>query len=165
MPCRFTVQIGTVAKAGAHPVLSLSGVTVAEADFPAAAADHDGGKSLSVDLPAGPSRVTLDNTGPDWFIPRFMVTHYAPPVAVLAKGSRRTVRFWAYNRDRTGAVPSPATLLLPGLAPGAYTVHLWDTWAGHPLPPLTATVQNGALTVLLPPFSRDIAGSVTLTAP
>jgi len=161
-PCQFQVSIGTVAKAGAHPTLTLNGKPAAEADFPASDADHDAGKTLSIDLPAGPNQVTLDNTGTDWFIvQRFVVTHYAPPVAVLAKGSRRTAQFWAYNRDRTGASPASATLRLPGLAPGAYTVHLWDTWTGQSLAPVSATVQNDALTVPLPPVTRDIAGSVT----
>lgn len=160
-PCRFVVSVGTVAKAGAHPVLSVNGTRSAEADFPAADADHDAGRTLIADLPAGPSAVTLDNTGPDWFMPRFTVTRYAPPVAVLAKGSRRAAEFWAYNRTRTGAAPAAATLTLPGLAPGAYTVLLWDTWAGHALPPVSATVQNGQLTVPLPPVARDIAGIVT----
>jgi hypothetical protein len=161
-PCQFSVQIGTVAKSGAHPVLSLNSKVVAEADLPASDADHDAGKTLSIELPAGPNTVTLDNTGADWFVvQRFVVTHYAPPIAVLAKGSRHTALFWAYNRDRTGASPADATLRLPGLAPGAYTVHLWDTWTGRALAPVSATVQNGSLTVPLPTITRDIAGSVT----
>ncbi len=160
-PCRFSVQIGTVSKVGAHPVLALDGKTVAEADFAASDANHDAEKTLSVDLPAGPNQVTLDNTGVDWFtVQRFVVTHYAPPVAVLALGSAHAARFWAYNRDRTSASTAEATLHLPGLAPGAYTVHLWDTWTGRPLTPVSAAVQNGSLTVPLPPVTRDIAGSV-----
>jgi hypothetical protein len=161
-PCQFLVHVGTVAKAGAHPVLSVNGKAAAEADFPAANADHAGGQTLTANLPAGPSRVTLDNTGPDWFIPGFTVTRYAPPVGILAKGSAHAAEFWAYNRDRTGASPAGATLTLPGFAPGVYTVRFWDTWAGHALPPVSATVKNGTLTVLLPPVTRDIAGVVTL---
>lgn len=165
-PCQFQVRIGTVAKSGAHPVLMLGGIAVAEADFPAADADHDAGQTLSADLPAGPSQITLDNTGPDWFVvSRFVVTRYAPPVAVLAQGSSHAAWFWAYNRDRTGAAPTPATLHLPGLAPGAYTVHLWDTWANAPLPPVSAAVHQGILTVVLPAVSRDIAGSVSPKSP
>ena len=162
---RFLVQIGTVAKSGAHPVLSVNGKVAAEADFPASGTDHDAGQTLSADLPTGPSTVTLDNTGPDWFIPRFTVTHYAPAVGVLAKGSRRAAEFWAYNRTRTGASPAVATVSLPGLAPGVYTVSLWDTWAGQPLPAVSATVHNGMLTVPLPAITRDIAGVVTPKAP
>ncbi len=161
VPSQFMVNIGTVAKSGAHPVLGVNGKTVAEADLPASAADHDSGRTLTADLPAGPSTVTLDNTGPDWFMPRFTVTHYAPPVAVLAKGNLHAAEFWVYNRTRTGASPATAVLTLPGLAPGTYTVSLWDTWAGQPLPPVSATVQNGTLTVPLPSITRDIAGVVT----
>ena len=162
--CRFEVAIGTVAKSGAHPVLMLNGKNVGEADFPAADADHNAGKTLSVALPAGASSVSLDNTGPDWFIVQhFIVTQYAPPVGVLARGNAQTVVFWAYNRTRAGAPPATATVRLPGLVPGTYTVHLWDTWAGQSLPPVSATVQSGILTVPLPPIARDLAGSVTLT--
>ena len=159
-PCQFLVSVGTVAKAGAHPVLSVNGKVVAGLEFPAAAADHDGGQTLTADLPVGPSTVTLDNPGPDWFVPRFTVTHYAPPVGVLAKGGRHAAEFWAYNRDRTGASPATATLSLPGLAPGTYTVHLWDTWAGFALPSQSAVVRGGRLTVALPALAHDIAGVV-----
>lgn len=161
-PCQFQVAFSAVAKAGAHPLLSVSGKMIAEADFPASDADHGSGQTLTAGLPAGRSRVTLDNTGPDWFIPRFTITRYAPPVAILAKGGPRAAEFWAYNRDRTGASPASATLILSGLAPGTYTVSLWDTWAGHSLPPMTAIVHNGLLTVPLPLVARDIAGVVTL---
>ena len=160
-PCQFQVLIGTVAKAGAHPVLSVIGKKAVEFEFPAAAADHDGGQTLTLDLSAGPNTVTLDNTGPDWFIPRFVVTRYAPPVGILVKGGPHAAEFWAYNRDRTGASPVTATLTLPGLAPGVYTVHLWDTWAGHALPSKTAAVRGGKLTVALPALTRDLAGLVT----
>lgn len=161
VPCQFQVALGTVAKAGAHPVLSVGGKVVAELDLPASSADHEAGQTLTAPLPAGPSTVVLDNTGPDWFIPRFTVTHYAPAVTALAKGSRHTLEFWAYNRDRTGNSSATATLGLPGLAPGTYTVHLWDTWAGHALPTATATVHGGTLKVTLPAVTRDIAGLVS----
>lgn len=161
VPSQFQVAVATVARNGAHPILGVGGRTAAEADFPAAAAEHDGGRTLTADLPVGQSTVTLDNTGPDWFRPRITVTHYAPPVAVLAKGSLHAAEFWAYNRTRTDAPPATATLTLPGLAPGAYTVTLWDTWAGKALPPVFATVHNGLLTVPLPPVTRDIAGVVS----
>ena len=163
-PCQFEVQIGTVAKAGAHPTLTAGGKIVAEADFPAAGADHDAGQTLSADLPAGPNQIALDNTGSDWFVvQRFAVTHYAPPVAVLSKGNSHAAWFWAYNRDRTGASPATATVRLPGFAPGAYTVRLWDTAAGQPLAPVSATVHQGVLTVRLPVVTHDIAGSISPT--
>lgn len=161
-PSQFRLAVSTVSKVGAHPTLSVDGTLVTEADFQAAPNNHDVNQTLTADLTAGTHQVAINNTGLDWFTVRQLtVTHYAPPVAVLAKGSAHAAEFWAYSRDRTGAGPADATLTLPGLAPGAYTVALWDTWAGHALPPVSATVQNGTLTVPLPRVTRDIAGVVT----
>ncbi len=162
--CRFRVDIGTVAKAGAHPVLTVDGVQAAAIDFPASGADHDAGRSLSAELTAGPHRVALSNAGTDWFVAtRLTVTRYAPPVAVLAKGDGRRVVFWAYSRDRAGASPTAgATLLLNGLAPGAYTAHLWDTWQGRALPAAPVTRRGSRWEVALPAaaLARDVAGVV-----
>lgn len=162
-PCRFQMDIGAVAKAGAHPVLTLDGKPGAEADFPASDADHAAGQALSVDLPAGPHRVALFNTGPDWFVVhRLTVTRYAPPVAALAKGDAHHAVFWAYARDRSGTTPAKATLVLPGLAPGRYTVRLWDPWLGREIAPVQAVTRAGHVEVALPSFARDLAGVVTL---
>ena len=52
----------------------------------------------------------------------------------------------------------PATLRLPGLAPGHYRIALWDTQKGIPVGSLTApSLGNGMLSTRLPPFSGDIA--------
>jgi mannan endo-1,4-beta-mannosidase len=54
--------------------------------------------------------------------------------------------------------PRPATLRLPGLAPGHYRARLWDTRAGQPTGELVAASQgNGILAARLPPFAGDIA--------
>lgn len=160
-PCQFRLSLGTIAKAGAHPVLTLDSKPGAEADFPASAADHEANQTLTVDLPAGPHEVALSNTGQDWFVvQRLTVTHYAPPIAVLAKGNSHRLFFWAYNRDRSGASPAKATLLLTGLTPGRYTVRLWDTWQGREFEPVKAMAQAGHMEIALPDFTRDIAGEV-----
>jgi len=160
-PCQFRLAIGSVAKAGAHPVLTLDGKPGAEADFPAANADHDAGQTLSLDLAAGPHRVALFNTGQDWFVAhRLLVTRYAPPVAVLAKGDSRHAVFWAYARDRSATMRAKATLALPGLAPGRYSVRLWDPWLGRELAPTQSVTRAGHVEVVLPPLARDLAGVV-----
>ena len=161
-PSQFRLDIGNVARAGAHPVLTLDGKPGAEADFPAADTDHDAAQTLSVDLPVGPHRVTVFNTGPDWFVVhRLAVTHYAPPVAALAKGDARSAVFWAYTRDRSAVTSAKATLVLTGLAPGRYTVRLWDPWNGREIAPVQATTRAGAVEVALPGMTRDLAGVVT----
>ena len=162
-PCRLTVEFGTVAKAGAHPTLSVDGSLAAEMDFPAASANHDAGHSLSVDLVPGAHRVALWNTGTDWFVvTRFTVSGYAPPLAVLAKGNRHRVVFWAYHRDRTGTPSGPATLLLDSLAPGTYTARLWDCWAGRALPAVPVVRRGEDWEVALPAAAlrRDVAGVI-----
>ena len=165
VPCEFRVNIGTVAKAGAHPVLTVDGKPGAEADFAASPTDHEAGQTLTVELPAGAHQVGLSNIGPDWFVVRRLtVTHYAPPVAALAKGDTRGLFFWAYQRDRSGASPVSATLRLAGLTPGKYRVRLWDTWQGREIAPIRAAMRTGYIEVTLPPFSRDIAGMV-MTVP
>jgi len=159
--CRFLLDIGAVAKAGAHPVLTVDGGPGAGADFPAASADRDAKQTLAVELSAGPHRVGLSNTGTDWFVVRRLaVTHYAPPVAALAKGDARHAFFWAYSRDRSASAPVKATLVLTGLAPGAYIVRLWDPWRGHEIAPVRAVTRAGAVEVMLPAMTRDVAGMV-----
>ncbi|MGI4789794.1 MAG: DUF5060 domain-containing protein [Janthinobacterium lividum] len=159
--CQFQLSIATVSKVGAHAVVLVDGKPGTEADYPAASDNHDINQTLSVDLPAGPHQVSVNNTGVDWFtVKQFTITHYAPPLGALAKGNSHSALFWVYNRDRSGSSPASATLLLPGLTPGTYTVHLWDTWAGHALPPIKAAAHGGIVTVTLPAVARDIAGSI-----
>ena len=161
-PAQFRLDIGTIAKEGAHPVLSLDGNAGTEKDFPASEADHNVTQTLSLDLPAGKHVVTLANTGQDWFVVQNLsVTNYAPPVAVLARGGKNAAVFWAYTQARTAASSGPTALSLTGLDPGHYTVRLWDTWAGKELPSVNAAAKGGQLQITLPPFSRDIAGIAT----
>ncbi len=162
-PCRLTVDLGTVAKAGAHPILTLDGTLAAEADFPATAANREAGRSLTVELTAGPHRAALFNTGTDWVVvPKIVISRYAPPVAVLAKGNTKRVVFWAYNRDRSGSTPAEATLRLDTLGQGTYTAHLWDCWTGRALPDVPAVRQGNAWEIALPAalLTRDVAGVV-----
>ena len=159
--CQFRLDLGSIAKAGAHPVLTLDGKPGAEADFPAASADHDANQTLALELPAGRHQVALSNTGTDWFVVRRLtVTKYAPPVAVLAKGNQHRVFFWAYNRDRSSLASASATLVFSGLAPGQYKVRLWDTRAGKEMPSVPVTVRQGQIEAVLPKITGDLAGMV-----
>lgn len=161
-PCQFQLQIGTIAKEGAHPILSVDGVQAAVADFPASDADHEAGQTLMVSVPAGHHEVSVFNEGQDWFVAKnIAVTDYAPPVAALARGGGQSAVFWVYARDRAAFVSGGAGLTLPGLASGTYSVRLWDPWAGRALPPVQAVSRNGQVMVTLPAFRRDLAGVVT----
>ncbi len=161
-PCQFQLQIGTIAKAGAHPTLMVDGVRTAGKDFPASNADHESGQTLTAALPAGHHEVSVFNEGQDWFVVKnITVTDYAPPVAALARGGGQSAVFWVYARDRAASIPAGAMLILPGLVNGKYAVRLWDPWAGRALPPLSGVSRDGVVGVTLPAFSRDLAGVVT----
>jgi hypothetical protein len=160
-PSQFQVQVGAVARAGAHPTLALDGQIVQEADYPAAPQDQDVDRSLSLNVPTGSHTVALSNTGPDWFtVTRIVVTDYVPSIAALAKGNAKAAVFWAYARDRVERDPTIAALTLPGLAPGNYQIRLWDTRAGQMAETLSAVASAKPLTVRLPSFTGDIAGVV-----
>lgn len=161
-PSEFQLQLGTIAKAGAHPVLTVDGVRTADKDFPASDTDHDAGQTLTVAVPAGHHEVSVFNEGQDWFVLKnITVADYAPPVAALARGGGQSAVFWVYARSRTASIPSGAALTLPGMTAGRCTVRLWDTWTGRALPPMQAVSRGGSVTITLPAFSRDLAGVVT----
>ncbi len=163
-PGEFRLEIGTVAAAGAHPVLTLDGQPTQEQDFPAAPKDHAAGQTLSLTLGAGRHQVGLFNTGTDWFVlNRIVVTHYAPPVAALARGTSASAVFWAYTRPGGPSEARGAQIAFPTLVPGAYTVRLWDIAAGRPLPVTHVNASHAGLQVLLPVFQGDIAGVAVKT--
>ncbi|TCZ61312.1 glycoside hydrolase 5 family protein [Roseicella aquatilis] len=57
--------------------------------------------------------------------------------------------------------PRPATLRVPGLAPGRYRLVLWDTRAGEAAGEAEALSQgNGMLAATLPPFGGDLAVAI-----
>jgi hypothetical protein len=57
------------------------------------------------------------------------------------------------SERRTGV-----SVTVEGLVPGVYSVHPFDTWRGVYLDEThVATDETGRLTIMLPPFSRDLA--------
>lgn len=164
---RFTVHVGTVAKAGAHPELRLDGAVALEKDYPASDADRQNvGDALAVDVPAGRHDVSVWNTDKDWFtIERITLTNYVPALAVLAKGNGQAAFFWAYAQTRpypaatAPAAPLAGTLRFGGLTAGAYALTLWNTATGRPLGPARLLkAANGTLAVPVPSVPNDVAG-------
>jgi len=158
-PSEFRLEMGTVAAGGAHPILTLDGQPAQERDFPAAPKDHEAGQSLSIQVPVGMHQVGVFNTGPDWFVlNHVVVSHYAPPVAALARGTTTSAVFWAYARPGGPPTVQGAQVLFPTLTPGTYKVQLWDIVGGRPLPGSEVKASKSGLRISLPVFSRDIAG-------
>lgn len=158
-PCEFRVNMGTIARAGAHPELRVDGQLTAEKEYAAGDKDHETTDALTVKLGAGPHAVALFNTGADWFtVQKIVVTNYVPALAVLARGDKNLVQFWAYNRSRDSRTPVSGTVTFD-VVTGRYAMQLWDCWNGKPLGPPRLILPGEPVT--LPPFARDIAGTLT----
>ena len=75
---------------------------------------------------------------------------------------------WVYNSiafssqaSWTEQKPAGASVTVPGLRDGPYTVQIWDTGRGTVLSTSSTAAQGGAVTFELPPFSQDIACKAT----
>jgi hypothetical protein len=98
------------------------------------------GETCSLDVPAGPHAITLENLGADWLYASYRLTNYldAPNLRVLALANRRSALLWVQNKDHTWAhlsqssvTPAPgAEATVEGLAPGKYRIERWDTVTG-----------------------------------
>jgi len=163
-PVEFRMVIGTVAKAGSDPQVSLDGQIVKELHYPAGDADRDVNEPVAIHIPVGSHAISLFNTGFDWYsVKSITLPAYAPALGVLAKGNDHGAVFWAYDRDRSRTEPIAGGFTLTGLKDGAYDVHLWDTWKGTLIDaPMTARAEGGKLKVTLPEVTRDLAGWVRM---
>ena len=137
-PGRFTVQLSQIAKAGARLKLGV-GDQIVERDFTATENDTNlkGDAALmSIDVPAGPQVVTLENSGTDWaVIERFLLSDYAPALMARAVGN---TSFWAAwittsgERD-TDADTVTGKIVVQNLKPGNYQATWMNTLNGQVL--------------------------------
>ncbi len=177
-PCKFIVEIGQVAAAGANVEIRLVGNSSANASSSLSLSGDDGksppsttSRELSVTVPAGQQEVELQNTGPDWaVIKAIRVTHYAPGLTALARCGDNYVAGWIYNATNVDSplskslTPISGKVLITGLKPGNYTVTWFDTWTGRVLSTEPVKVDKAAgkvnhteLRVQTPAIARDAA--------
>jgi hypothetical protein len=91
-----------------------------------------------------------------------------PAFAVFACGDARQAVVWLLRQDRLitrrGVRRAPRSqsgqLTLPGLAPGFYTVYLWDTAAGQTLGQLSLLATTEPLRIDLPVVREDLAVAI-----
>jgi hypothetical protein len=157
-PGTFVVHISQVSKGGAKVALSVEAETPKVREFPAAGADRAEDVTIAIPVPAGPSTVRLENTGPDWaIVDRITLDPYAPALHALGKGSSDYVVAWVYDRAK-GAFEKTGRLVIPGLAAGTYDVAWWDTESGRPFGEAKMDVAaDGRLVLPSPTLSRDAA--------
>jgi hypothetical protein len=116
--------------------------------------------TLELPISAGEHTIHLQNTGDDWaHIDKFILTPYAPSLAVLAKGGKNLAILWVYNRAPAVGKVATGRIRVPGLAAGPYNVAWVDTRTGQTISEGTAMATEGDdLIVDTPPVASDIAG-------
>lgn len=115
--------------------------------------------ALELPISQGRHTIRLENTGADWaHISEFVLTPYAPELAVLAKGNENWAVLWVYNRVPGKGQTVSGTLHVPGLAAGSYRVTWTDTRTAKVLSEETVTATGSEpLTLTTPPIADDIA--------
>jgi len=177
-PTRLVVGVGDVSGYGGAALrIVRDGVTVVEKPFPDPDGDRDTttlkkyAGDISVEVPAGKHRVTVENPGQDWFVATYRVVgaleSTSPPLIGRAIVGRKTAIVWVRNEESTWQdlaakrairhVP-PSLITLFSLAPGRWRVEQWDTWAGRVVSTTVALVgRDGRANLPLPQIEGDLA--------
>lgn len=182
-PGQFIMHIGRVSNSGLVRVW-VDGQLVKEIDLPCG--EGLGASSLwreqwklwecaynraySVDIPAGPHQIKVENFGKDWVsVDRYVFTgcqlRRTPNVLAGGMRTRNLAIVWLQNRDSdwfnhlAEKVPpvDPTVLTLTGLQDGAWTLETWETWQGTRQANESVKVKNGQLQLRLPALATDVA--------
>ncbi|MGQ9523445.1 MAG: DUF5060 domain-containing protein [Armatimonadota bacterium] len=155
----LTVEISRWARAGAVPTVMVDGKEAGQLELPPADRDTSQRRELKVDLPAGRHRVTIGNSGDDWYVlSRVTIDRYAARLQARALASSNAAVVWAYNADPTRG-PATAIIHIRGLAPGRYRVWRYSTTTG--LGTIIGTTIAGAagLRIVARSVESDVAYS------
>lgn len=164
MPQAGKFRVRTGGQAGQAPKIAiwLDGVKVLEQ---AAAINQN----YTIDVPAGPHNVKVDNTGTDWIlIASYTITGIGSAVDayVLQSEDKNRAAGWVlnnrYNHEVVQSSGNPAmaagaVVQVPGQANGTYVVRYYNCLTGALLSTETAAASNGALRLVLPEFQWDLA--------
>jgi len=166
----FAVEVDETTPDGARLEIKLDGGAAAAIDFGPVSPPQRGGRSGTGENPhpdamleipgfAGQHTIRLEDTGADWVhISKFVLTPYAPGLAVLAKGGKDLVVLWVYNRAPAAGQTVTGKILVPGLAAGLYEVGWMDTHSGKIISQASVEASDGEpLAVDTPPIASDIA--------
>ncbi len=114
-------------------------------------------------LPAGRSQLTLNNPGGTERF-HFVGLHLDRDIPLLAACGRRAqdlVSLWVWHRTaiwkQENPAPATATILLPDLPAGRWSVEWWDSFAGVPAPATEVEHPGGTFELATPPVARHAA--------
>lgn len=172
---KFIIKVGMVSQGGCL-VVCVDGEKVLEQDFPAGAGEGPWIKSIfrpdykiyqclyntevEVPVPSGKHTIRLANTGADWIgIKNIRLTNYTSNLVLngraIGLGIDNLMLLWIQNK--TAGSVADASVTIEDAGSFTYSVEWWDTFEGKALSTVNVKSENGALTLHIPPFSRDIA--------
>lgn len=177
-PVKLKISVtGVSGHGGAHLVAKLDGNTALDKDMP----DPDDKANLDtlhqydgiyeVMIPAGKHSLVVVNTGTDWIFVDYLIENamrqQTPDLALYGLRGQKTSMIWIHNTQnqwyRVGVLKLPVqdqkdTLLtIPDWPDGEYLIRFWDTYAGKVTNSRRITVEEGRLSINLPPIDKDIA--------
>ena len=127
--------------------------------------------TYTISVPQGQHTVKVDNLGVDWAqVSNFVFTNIGSPLSsylLKAVANNKVAGYilnnrynWQYLKANGNVAPSPvnaASISIPGMANGNYTVLFYSTSTGDQLSTLPVTVANGTLQFALPSIAWDVA--------
>ena len=133
--------------------------------------------TYSIRLGPGPHTIRVDNLGFDWIsIGQYIFSPIASPLDTyfLKSADSTKAAGWVHNKRynwkyvQAKGLPAGvagATLVIPGIKDGTYSVNFTDCETGASAGSLIATATRGSLTIPLPHVAWDLAVTATLTVP
>ena len=127
--------------------------------------------TYSINVPQGQHTIKVDNLGVDWTqVSNFVFTNIGSPLSAYvlkASANNKVAGYilnnkynWQYLKSNGNVPPPPvagASINIPGMANGNYTVLFYSTATGDQLSTLPVTVSNGSLQFALPSIGWDVA--------
>lgn len=170
----FTININGVSKAGAKVAIYVDGKLILEDMLSFLGERENIIRPYTVEIPAGKHSIKVVNNGGDWFrIRNIVLSGYITPLRVKGVQNGKYGFFWFQNRANRvenfkrgiELLPiSEAKVTLKGFLDGDYIVEYWDTYKGEIIKKKIIQSNNGRLVLLLPTFTKDIAGKIKLSS-
>lgn len=168
-PVEFGMRIERVSGNGAECAVRVNGETVFQRTFAATGKDITMGEEgiIRVSLPIGDHRITITNSGRDWFlVKQYWIEQFAPRVVAYARGNADRVLVWVHDRAHRYATidtyPDQSRLVdtsitLPEYRSGEYLLERIDTYQGERLSQSYISASASGLTFPVPSFDKDTA--------
>ncbi len=167
----FSVQILTIASAGAGFQMIVDGATNVNRSFPSTGSDVSTNLTVTASISSGAHTIRIYNPGLDWInLGNITLTPYVPGLAAYAIGNSNFNATWIWNRTNVFSANASSTISgaveVAGLNAGNYSATWWDTFAGTAISNSTITVTSSNVPVILntPPILRSAALYVGLPA-